>query len=161
MSQMSHRRNKGVVAPGSSTSFSTRDSSSSSSRIGESSNIRPRYLNDKHVLKGITSISSLPTNLQEVTSGAVFGSLEEDGSIYDEIEDEKDEIEDEKDPKDDKVLATSAPRKNSMEISSRQSQWVVLAVASGACAAFNGVFAKLYVLFFCLYVLMSWKEDLH
>lgn len=28
---------------------------------------------------------------------------------------------------------------------SRKSQWIVLAVASGACAAFNGVFAKLYV----------------
>lgn len=27
-----------------------------------------------------------------------------------------------------------------------QNQWIVLAVASGACAAFNGVFAKLYVL---------------
>jgi len=26
---------------------------------------------------------------------------------------------------------------------SRQSQWIILAVASGACAAFNGVFAKL------------------
>jgi hypothetical protein len=26
---------------------------------------------------------------------------------------------------------------------SRKSQWIVLAVASGACAAFNGVFAKL------------------
>ena len=28
---------------------------------------------------------------------------------------------------------------------SRRSQWLILAVASGACAAFNGVFAKLYV----------------
>ena len=28
---------------------------------------------------------------------------------------------------------------------SRKSQWIMLAVASGACAAFNGVFAKLYV----------------
>lgn len=28
---------------------------------------------------------------------------------------------------------------------SRKSQWIILAVASGACAAFNGVFAKLYV----------------
>lgn len=26
----------------------------------------------------------------------------------------------------------------------RQNQWIVLAIASGACAAFNGVFAKLY-----------------
>lgn len=26
----------------------------------------------------------------------------------------------------------------------RQNQWMVLAIASGACAAFNGVFAKLY-----------------
>ena len=29
---------------------------------------------------------------------------------------------------------------------SRKSQWIILAIASGACAAFNGVFAKLYVL---------------
>lgn len=28
---------------------------------------------------------------------------------------------------------------------SRKSQWIALAVMSGACAAFNGVFAKLYV----------------
>jgi hypothetical protein len=30
---------------------------------------------------------------------------------------------------------------------SRRTQWIVLAVLSGACAACNGVFAKLYVLF--------------
>lgn len=30
----------------------------------------------------------------------------------------------------------------------RQNQWMVLAIASGACAAFNGVFAKLYDLAF-------------
>lgn len=27
----------------------------------------------------------------------------------------------------------------------QQNRWIVLAIASGACAAFNGVFAKLYV----------------
>jgi hypothetical protein len=27
----------------------------------------------------------------------------------------------------------------------KSSSWLVLAIASGACAAFNGVFAKLYV----------------
>jgi hypothetical protein len=32
-----------------------------------------------------------------------------------------------------------------MENLSRKSQWIILALASGACAAFNGVFAKLYV----------------
>lgn len=32
---------------------------------------------------------------------------------------------------------------------SRKAQWIILAVASGACAAFNGVFAKLYV--YCLF----------
>jgi chemotaxis response regulator CheB len=32
-----------------------------------------------------------------------------------------------------------------MENLSRKSQWIVLALASGGCAAFNGVFAKLYV----------------
>ena len=30
-----------------------------------------------------------------------------------------------------------------MENLSRKSQWIVLALASGGCAAFNGVFAKL------------------
>jgi hypothetical protein len=30
-----------------------------------------------------------------------------------------------------------------MENLSKKSQWIVLAIASGACAAFNGVFAKL------------------
>ena len=30
---------------------------------------------------------------------------------------------------------------------SRKSQWLILAVGSGACAAFNGVFAKLYVVY--------------
>lgn len=30
-----------------------------------------------------------------------------------------------------------------LEKMSRRSQWIALAVASGACAAFNGVFAKL------------------
>jgi hypothetical protein len=30
---------------------------------------------------------------------------------------------------------------------SRKTQWIILAVASGACAAFNGVFAKLCVSF--------------
>ena len=35
-----------------------------------------------------------------------------------------------------------------MENLSRKSQWIVLALASGACAAFNGVFAKLYVISF-------------
>lgn len=31
---------------------------------------------------------------------------------------------------------------------SRKSQWIALAVMSGACAAFNGVFAKLYFTLF-------------
>jgi hypothetical protein len=34
---------------------------------------------------------------------------------------------------------------DTMENLSKKSQWIVLAIASGACAAFNGVFAKLYV----------------
>lgn len=34
-------------------------------------------------------------------------------------------------------------QENTMENISRKSQWILLAVASGACAAFNGVFAKL------------------
>jgi hypothetical protein len=42
----------------------------------------------------------------------------------------------------------TAPAEDSnMDLSnmSRKSQWIILAIASGACAAFNGVFAKLYV----------------
>lgn len=35
----------------------------------------------------------------------------------------------------------------------RQNQWMVLALGSGACAAFNGVFAKLYVRLF-----RSWRS---
>ncbi len=35
-----------------------------------------------------------------------------------------------------------------MENLSRKSQWIVLALASGGCAAFNGVFAKLQVAYF-------------
>lgn len=44
-------------------------------------------------------------------------------------------------------------REPEMDQASRKSQWIGLAVASGACAAFNGVFAKLYVPgdFFCLF----------
>lgn len=37
--------------------------------------------------------------------------------------------------------------KDDMDLS-RKSQWIALAVMSGACAAFNGVFAKLYVTLF-------------
>jgi hypothetical protein len=35
--------------------------------------------------------------------------------------------------------------KMDLQNKSRRSQWIFLAVTSGACAAFNGVFAKLYV----------------
>lgn len=40
---------------------------------------------------------------------------------------------------------TSQAEDSEMELSSlsRKSQWIILAIASGACAAFNGVFAKL------------------
>jgi hypothetical protein len=43
---------------------------------------------------------------------------------------------------------TSAEQDDEMEFKdlSRKSQWIALAVMSGACAAFNGVFAKLYVM---------------
>jgi hypothetical protein len=34
-----------------------------------------------------------------------------------------------------------------LDVLRRQPLWIVLAVASGACAALNGVFAKLYVCF--------------
>jgi hypothetical protein len=42
------------------------------------------------------------------------------------------------------IVQEEAPKMD-MKNMSRRSQWLVLAVASGACAAFNGVFAKLYV----------------
>jgi len=38
---------------------------------------------------------------------------------------------------------TGGEDKLAMENLSKTSQWIVLAVASGGCAAFNGVFAKL------------------
>jgi hypothetical protein len=45
------------------------------------------------------------------------------------------------------VDEAEADPKDEMENLSKKSQWIVLAVASGGCAAFNGVFAKLYVIF--------------
>ena len=45
---------------------------------------------------------------------------------------------------------TEGDEAKKMENLSSKSQWIVLALASGACAAFNGVFAKLYAFFFCL-----------
>lgn len=44
-------------------------------------------------------------------------------------------------------LETSKTDSDEMDNLSKKSQWIVLALASGACAAFNGVFAKLYVMF--------------
>jgi hypothetical protein len=43
---------------------------------------------------------------------------------------------------------TEDDERKEMENLSGKSQWIVLALASGACAAFNGVFAKLYVMSF-------------
>lgn len=40
-------------------------------------------------------------------------------------------------------LPTSEEEGEKMETLSRKSQWIALALASGGCAAFNGVFAKL------------------
>lgn len=45
-----------------------------------------------------------------------------------------------------KTDTTQAARADGMTWVQRN-HWIVLAVASGACAAFNGVFAKLYVVF--------------
>lgn len=42
-----------------------------------------------------------------------------------------------------KETETGTDEDSDMENLSRKSQWIVLALASGACAAFNGVFAKL------------------
>lgn len=39
--------------------------------------------------------------------------------------------------------------------------WMFFAVASGACAAFNGVFAKLYVIPFVIQAVVSSDDCLH
>jgi hypothetical protein len=45
---------------------------------------------------------------------------------------------------------------------SRKSQWIALAIMSGACAAFNGVFAKLYVTFFFSFVhIYAWGDEFY
>jgi hypothetical protein len=41
---------------------------------------------------------------------------------------------------------------------SRKSQWIALAVMSGACAAFNGVFAKLYVILCFSMSIVTWRN---
>jgi hypothetical protein len=46
-------------------------------------------------------------------------------------------------PSHEKTEPKVADREEDMENLSRKSQWIVLAIASGGCAAFNGVFAKL------------------
>jgi hypothetical protein len=51
-------------------------------------------------------------------------------------------------PQEPLVERTEDNEAKEMENLSRKSQWIVLALASGACAAFNGVFAKLYVIYF-------------
>ncbi|KAB8297866.1 hypothetical protein EYC80_001661 [Monilinia laxa] len=43
----------------------------------------------------------------------------------------------------DDIIEENEVEEHMMENISRKSQWILLAVASGACAAFNGVFAKL------------------
>lgn len=44
--------------------------------------------------------------------------------------------------------SAAAPKMDSPESPSWRKHWMFFAVASGACAAFNGVFAKLWVLSF-------------
>jgi hypothetical protein len=51
-------------------------------------------------------------------------------------------------PQEPLVERTEDNEAKEMENLSRKSQWIVLALTSGACAAFNGVFAKLYVIYF-------------
>lgn len=55
----------------------------------------------------------------------------------------RDEVEREDDDDDIEEGETEQEEQHVMENISRKSQWILLAVASGACAAFNGVFAKL------------------
>lgn len=46
----------------------------------------------------------------------------------------------------DKSTPPTADKMDIEETSSWRKHWMFFAVASGACAAFNGVFAKLYVI---------------
>jgi FtsZ-interacting cell division protein ZipA len=63
-------------------------------------------------------------------------------SISSSHREERDEREREEDD-DDEEEEEEEEEEQMMENISRKSQWILLAVASGACAAFNGVFAKL------------------
>ncbi|EDN92637.1 hypothetical protein SS1G_08500 [Sclerotinia sclerotiorum 1980 UF-70] len=58
----------------------------------------------------------------------------------DELELEEQDGEDDDDEEEEEEVQE---QEHTMENISRKSQWILLAVASGACAAFNGVFAKL------------------
>lgn len=49
-----------------------------------------------------------------------------------------------------KSPVTKGSEKGAMEWYRQQPAWIILALASGTCAAINGVFAKLYVLHLCL-----------
>ena len=50
--------------------------------------------------------------------------------------------------KQDSARPVSEEMSGIMDILRRQPVWIILAVSSGACAALNGVFAKLYVSLF-------------
>ncbi|KAK8090601.1 hypothetical protein PG994_000106 [Apiospora phragmitis] len=56
------------------------------------------------------------------------------------------------------TTTTAAPSSSSW---ATRNQWIVLAVASGACAAFNGVFAKLYVYVLAFVLLLSPYTSFH
>ncbi|ESZ89845.1 hypothetical protein SBOR_9776 [Sclerotinia borealis F-4128] len=58
-------------------------------------------------------------------------------------EDDDDDDEEEEEQEEEEEEEVVVEEEQMMENISRKSQWILLAVASGACAAFNGVFAKL------------------
>ncbi|TGO41948.1 hypothetical protein BHYA_0014g00310 [Botrytis hyacinthi] len=72
------------------------------------------------------------TTISESTSASHREGNEPELELEEEDEEEEEEDEEEEEE-----------QENTMENISRKSQWILLAVASGACAAFNGVFAKL------------------
>lgn len=135
---MSQRRNKAAAKPATSTSFSAAHSNLSSSSIttrpfSGSSATRKRTDDDAEIT-GFARTSATDTSLDQAhveLIPATFGSLEEDGGIYDDV------VEKVVDENSAKVKASEE------EAMTDRKGWILLAVASGGCAAFNGVFAKL------------------
>lgn len=84
----------------------------------------------------ITRLSQPPSSSASITR-----------SSSDNEEEVEEEVVLEEEEEDEELVLEAEEHATAMDNISRKSQWILLAVASGACAAFNGVFAKLYVAF--------------